>query len=74
MFFTDDVVVCKGEQEMGTTRSSTLEMYVGPAAMVFHIPFDLGHLKVCAGWLVVHSCVCKTRVRGVYHPAAQTPP
>jgi hypothetical protein len=29
-----------------STMSETLEMYVGPALMVFHIPFTLGAFKV----------------------------
>jgi len=61
MFFTDDVVVRSGEVELEKTRSSTLEMYVGPALMVFHIPFDVGHLKVvvCTTPLEGHSSVMR---------------
>jgi hypothetical protein len=46
IFFTDIAGIAYNGKLMSTTESETLEMYIGPALMIFHIPFTLGAFKV----------------------------
>jgi hypothetical protein len=39
IYFTDHAAICFRGKRVNTTASQTLEMYAGPAIMVFHIPF-----------------------------------
>lgn len=44
MFFTDYVGITWAGKPMMSTFSETLEMFCGPAIMVFHIPFTIGKI------------------------------
>eukprot|EP00940_MAST-03C_sp_MAST-3C-sp2_P000887 g887.t1 len=46
IYFTDNAGICWRGKRLKTTASQTLEMYVGPAIMVFHIPFGTNAFKV----------------------------
>lgn len=46
IFFTDVAGLAWRGKPLASTLSETLEMYVGPALMIFHIPFTLGAFKV----------------------------
>mmetsp|Transcript_19219 Transcript_19219/g.25025 ORF Transcript_19219/g.25025 Transcript_19219/m.25025 type:complete len:471 (+) Transcript_19219:36-1448(+) len=46
IFFTDIAGIAYNNKLIKSTESETLEMYVGPALMIFHIPFTLGAFKV----------------------------
>jgi hypothetical protein len=42
IYFTDRAGLTWKKQPMKSTMSETLEMYIGPAMMSFHIPFTIG--------------------------------
>ena len=46
IYFTDMAGLVWDGKLIDTTLSETLEMYIGPALMCFHIPFDIGIFKV----------------------------
>mgnify|MGYP003386453679 CR=1 FL=1 len=46
IFFTDRAGLTWQGKPIPTTMSETLEMYMGPAMMCFHIPFTIGTFKV----------------------------
>lgn len=46
IYFTDKAGLTWKKEPIKTTMSETLEMYMGPAMMSFHIPFTIGTLKV----------------------------
>jgi nitrite reductase/ring-hydroxylating ferredoxin subunit len=46
IFFTDKAGLTWKGKPMPSTLSETLEMYMGPAMMCFHIPFTIGTFKV----------------------------
>ena len=46
IFFTDKAGLTWKNKPIPTTASETLEMYIGPAMMCFHIPFTIGAFKV----------------------------
>jgi hypothetical protein len=65
LVFTDDVVVASRGTPMPKTRSKTIELYAGPAIMVFHIPFTIGALKfvVCTTPVEGHCSIMRVQVR-----------
>lgn len=46
MYFTDSVVLAWNGKPLEFTKSETIEMYIGPALMCFHIPFTLSTIKI----------------------------
>lgn len=46
IFFTDYVGLTWNGELMPNTVSETVEMFIGPAMMCFHIPFTIGTIKV----------------------------
>lgn len=42
IYFTDKAGLTWKKEPIKTTMSETLEMYIGPAMMSFHIPFTIG--------------------------------
>ena len=55
IFFTDRAGLAWRGQLLRTTVAETLEMYCGPALMIFHIPFTLGAFKVLVSTTPVHG-------------------
>lgn len=55
IFFTDKAGLTWRNEPLPTTLSQTIEMYVGPAMMVFHIPFSIGTFKVFVSTLPVEG-------------------
>lgn len=45
IYFTDKAGLTWKGKVLETTKSETLEMYIGPAMMSFHIPFTIGCFK-----------------------------
>ena len=43
IYFTDKAGLTWKKEPIPTTMSETLEMYMGPAMMSFHIPFTIGN-------------------------------
>lgn len=46
MYFNDEAGITWGGKVLETTMAETTEMYIGPALIVFHIPFTIGIIKV----------------------------
>jgi hypothetical protein len=44
IFFTDHAGLTWEGKELTESMSQTTEMFIGPAMMVFHIPFTIGKL------------------------------
>jgi hypothetical protein len=63
IFFTDEVVVRHRKEELDFSRSSTLEMLIGPALMCFHIPFSVGIVKIIVATTPVegHNSIMRTK-------------
>jgi phenylpropionate dioxygenase-like ring-hydroxylating dioxygenase large terminal subunit len=63
IFFTDDVKVLRNNKPIESTGANTLEMYIGPAMMCFHIPFGIGILKifVCTTPMEGHSSIMRVQ-------------
>ena len=49
LYFTDVASLTWNGKRMESTKGHTLEMYCGPGLMIFHIPFNLGVVKVFVG-------------------------
>mmetsp|Transcript_26227 Transcript_26227/g.38867 ORF Transcript_26227/g.38867 Transcript_26227/m.38867 type:complete len:440 (+) Transcript_26227:92-1411(+) len=62
IYFTDKAGLTWKGKVMPTTLSETLEMYIGPAMMSFHIPFTIGAFKVFVNTTPVEGgCVMRVR-------------
>lgn len=46
IFFTDHAGLTWKDKPINTSMSETMEMYMGPAILVFNIPFTIGAFKV----------------------------
>ena len=57
IYFRDIAALTWAGKEIPNTRSETLELYIGPSIMSFHIPFSIGmHCftseELCANFII----------------------
>jgi hypothetical protein len=55
MYFNDDAGITWEGKAIPATMSETTEMYIGPALIVFHIPFTIGTIKVFVSTIPVEG-------------------